>query len=202
MNLTGPDLDKLAEFGERLKNGLKARGGLTDLDTSLSLRKPEVRVSIDREAASDLGVQVVTIADSLRILVGGLPVTNFRDGGEQYDVWLRAKAGERASLDDIYDMTVPSPKAGNVKVASFANLNEETRAHRNRTSQPRTHRHRPRKPRIHRRSAPPSPAPSKMLEQMDLPPATPTSSQARPKPSARPATTSPSPSSSRSSSCT
>ncbi len=125
MNLTGPDLEKLAEFGDRLRDGLKREGGLTDLDTSLSLRKPEVQVAIDREAASDLGVQVRIIADSLRILVGGLPVTNFRDGGEQYDVWLRARKSERASLDDIYDMTVPSLKAGNVKIASFVNLNEE-----------------------------------------------------------------------------
>ncbi len=124
MNLTGPDLEQLAVYADRLKAGLVERGGLSDLDTSISLRKPEVRVLIDREAASDLGIQVLTVADSLRVLVGGMPITNFRDGGEQYDVWLRAEAAERASLDDLYDMAVPSVRSGLVQLASVATLAE------------------------------------------------------------------------------
>ena len=70
---------------------------MVDLDTTLSLRKPEVQVIVDREAASDLGIPVGTIADTLRILVGGLPVSKFRDGDEQYDVWLRAEPGDRST---------------------------------------------------------------------------------------------------------
>jgi HAE1 family hydrophobic/amphiphilic exporter-1 len=125
MNLSGPDLNKLAEIAENLKKGLKKAGGMTDLDTSLSMRKPEVQIAINREAASDLGVQVATIADSLRILVGGVPITNFRDGGEQYDVWLRADRGDRTSLGDIENMSIPSANAGLVKLASVASLKEE-----------------------------------------------------------------------------
>ena len=61
---------------------LKERPGLVDLDTTLSLRKPEVQVIVDREAASDLGIPVGDIADTLRILVGGMPISKFRDGDE------------------------------------------------------------------------------------------------------------------------
>jgi HAE1 family hydrophobic/amphiphilic exporter-1 len=142
MNLNGPDLEKLAAYGEELKQKLAQAGGMTDLDTSLSLRKPEVRVAIDREAASDLGVQVATIAESLRVLVGGMPITVFRDEGEQYDVWLRAEESERTSLASIYDMSVPAapgraasadaggtgastgPSDNLVKLASVARLSE------------------------------------------------------------------------------
>ncbi len=125
MNLSGPDLNKLSEYADGLKDGLAKAGGMSDLDTTLSLRKPEVQVEIDREAASDLGVQVATIADSLRILVGGMPITNFRDAGEQYDVWLRAAAFDRSTLSDLEQMTLPSQKAGLVKLASVARLKEE-----------------------------------------------------------------------------
>lgn len=125
MNLSGPDLNQLDQYAARLKDGLAAEGGMSDLDTTLSLRKPEVQIEIDREAASDLGVQVATIADSLRILVGGMPITNFRDAGEQYDVWLRAAAFDRSTLTDLEQMTVPSQKAGLVKLASVARLKED-----------------------------------------------------------------------------
>jgi HAE1 family hydrophobic/amphiphilic exporter-1 len=96
-----------------------------DLDTTLSLRKPEVQVIIDREAASDLGIPVGDVADTLRILVGGMPVSKFRDGAEQYDVWLRAEAADRASLKDLEELSVPSPRAGLVRISSLGRLADE-----------------------------------------------------------------------------
>jgi HAE1 family hydrophobic/amphiphilic exporter-1 len=125
VNLAGPDLEKLAEYAGKLKNGLKRRGGVSDLDTTLSLHKPEVQVRINREAASDLGVPVGVIADSLRILVGGMPISNFKDHGEQYDVWLRAEHADRASTKGVYHLTIPSPVVGPVSLDSIANLVEE-----------------------------------------------------------------------------
>ncbi len=106
-------------------DGLREWGKLSDLDTTLSLRKPEVQVAIDRERAADLGVPVRTIADTLRVLVGGLPITNFKDEGEQYDVWLRAEAADRSSVKDLYQLTVPGEGANLVRVSSVARLDEE-----------------------------------------------------------------------------
>lgn len=125
INLAGPDLNQLDRYANTLIEKLKERGGLVDIDTTLSLRKPEVQVIVDREAASDLGIPVVTVADSLRILVGGMPVTKFRDGDNQYDVWLRARPEERSSTRGLYDLTLPSPTAGLVKLTSLARLRDE-----------------------------------------------------------------------------
>ena len=125
VSLAGPDLNQLAAYGDQLIAELKREGGIVDLDTTLSLRKPEVQVVIDREAASDLGVPVGTIADTLRVLVGGLPVSKFREGDEQYDVWLRAESGKRSTSQDLYQITFPSPAVGLVKLASLAKLNED-----------------------------------------------------------------------------
>jgi hydrophobic/amphiphilic exporter-1 (mainly G- bacteria), HAE1 family len=125
VNLAGPDLIQLDKYARTLISRLNEKPGLVDVDTTLSLRKPEVQVIVDREAASDLGIPVVTVADSLRILVGGMPVTKFRDGGEQYDVWLRARQQERSSTQELYDLTLPSPTAGLVKLTSLATLKDE-----------------------------------------------------------------------------
>ncbi len=124
VSLAGPELSQLATYGDELIAELQKVGSIVDLDTTLSLRKPEVQVVIDREAASDLGVPVGTIADTLRMLVGGLPVSKFREGDEQYDVWLRADSGKRSTSQDLYQITFPSPAVGLVKLASLAKLNE------------------------------------------------------------------------------
>src|SRR5206468_752967 len=61
VNLSGPDLAKLSGYADKLMAELKRRGGLADIDSTLSLRKPEVQVAIDRERASDFGIPVGTI---------------------------------------------------------------------------------------------------------------------------------------------
>ena len=51
VELSGPDLDELAKQSDELMRRLKAVGGLSDLDSTLALRKPELQVIVDREAA-------------------------------------------------------------------------------------------------------------------------------------------------------
>ena len=64
--------------------------GAVDVDSTLVVGKPELRVSIDREKAADLGVQVADVAQTLQLLVGGDKVSTYDEGGEQYDVRVRA----------------------------------------------------------------------------------------------------------------
>ena len=56
LNLRGPDLAKLEEYSDRIIEWMKDDPRFVDMDTSLSLRKPELRVKIDRERASDLAI--------------------------------------------------------------------------------------------------------------------------------------------------
>ena len=125
INLAGPDLEKLAAYSSLLTDRLRARGGLADLDTTLSLRKPEVQVAVDREAASDLGIPLFSIADTIRVLIGGMPVTNFKVGSEQYDVWLRARPSDRSSSRVLSQLTIPSSSGQLVRLDSLARLTEE-----------------------------------------------------------------------------
>jgi hydrophobic/amphiphilic exporter-1 (mainly G- bacteria), HAE1 family len=48
VNLAGPEIEHLATYADGLIAGLKKQGGVVDLDTTLSLRRPEVQVAIDR----------------------------------------------------------------------------------------------------------------------------------------------------------
>ena len=124
LSIQGPDIDKLAHYSEEFMSRLRAYDGLVDVDSTLSLRKPEVQVAIDRDRASDLGIPVQTIANSLNVLVGGQIVSRFKDGTEQYDVWLRADKPFRATKQNLESLTILSPTAGQVQLSSLATLTE------------------------------------------------------------------------------
>jgi HAE1 family hydrophobic/amphiphilic exporter-1 len=111
LNLCGPDMDKLKEYADRVADWMRRQGGYVDVDTSLSLRKPELRLRPDRERLSDLGVSLQSVATTANVLVGGEPVSKYKERDEQYDVWLRAERGSRADRATIGRMGVPAATA-------------------------------------------------------------------------------------------
>lgn len=123
VSLRGPDLDRLQEYANQLSQWMRQQNGkFIDVDTSLSLRNPELRVLINREKASDLGIQAQSIASTLNILIGGEIVTKYKERDEQYDVWLRADREFRSNPEVIGTLTIPSSKAGLVHLNNIAKL--------------------------------------------------------------------------------
>ncbi|MFI5197859.1 MAG: efflux RND transporter permease subunit [Thermoanaerobaculia bacterium] len=112
--VNGPDLAKLSEVSETLMKKLSAVPGIVDVDSSLIFGKPELGVTVARSKASDLGVSVADVAETLRVLVGGEKVSAFDDGGEQYDVYLRARPLDRADEASLRRFNVPSNRLGAV----------------------------------------------------------------------------------------
>jgi HAE1 family hydrophobic/amphiphilic exporter-1 len=123
-NLTGSDLDGLFRYSNQVAKILRKTPGFVDVDTSLVARQPEVRVKINRPKAADLGISAAEIALSLRTMVGGERVTKFREGVEQYDVWLRLDLKDRNDADIINRLPLLAPKAGLVPLSQVADLSE------------------------------------------------------------------------------
>ncbi len=124
LSLQGPEVEQLALYADTLKSKLRKLPGLVDVDSTLSMRKPELQVNIDRERAMDMGIPVQMIANTLSVLVGGQIVSRFNEGNEQYDVWLRADKSFRAESKDLESLAIPSPTAGPVPLNSLASLQE------------------------------------------------------------------------------
>jgi len=127
MYLQGPDLDVLDRYANQIKNKLRAVQGVTDVDSTYEPGKPELRVSVNRDKAADLGVNVASVATALRTLVGGdQQVTTYREGDDRYDVQLRVQKEFRDSPGALERLFVPSSTLGNVPVSNVASLTEAT----------------------------------------------------------------------------
>ena len=120
----GPDLAKLAEYSEHLMAKLKELPDAVDPDTNLVLGKPELGVHIDRAKAADLGVNVQDIASTLGVLVGGQEITDYFEGGEQYEVHVRGGLEDRATAAAINRAEVPTRQGTTVKLADVVRLEE------------------------------------------------------------------------------
>ncbi len=122
----GPDLDKLAGYSEQLLAHMAKSKDAVDVDSSLITGKPEVRVEIDRERASDLGVSVGDIAQTLNSLVASQDISTFDTGQARYPVRIQAAPEYRSSETGLKRLFVSSSKLGLVSLDSVARLVEGT----------------------------------------------------------------------------
>jgi hydrophobic/amphiphilic exporter-1 (mainly G- bacteria), HAE1 family len=126
--VNGPDLKLLQKYSENLLQKLKAMPKVVDIDSSLVVGKPELRVRVNRQRSADLGVRVTDIATALNTLIAGQVVTTFNADSDQYDVRLRANSDYRASPEGLKRITVPSykVKGGWVNLSDVVDIKEES----------------------------------------------------------------------------
>jgi hydrophobic/amphiphilic exporter-1 (mainly G- bacteria), HAE1 family len=108
--ISGPDTKVLAKTANKIVEEMRKIKGVADADTSLVVGKPELGVTVDRDRAGDLGVSVADVAQTLRIITAGDDVSAFSEGGERYDVNLRALPRFRDSQDSLALFAVPTSK--------------------------------------------------------------------------------------------
>jgi len=102
----GPDLRELARIADEIEAELQEDGRFLSVRHDLVLNKPQLDVRIDRQRASDLGISAQQIGQALQILLGGLDITSFKQGGETYDVIAQLEQHERSTPRNILELFV------------------------------------------------------------------------------------------------
>ena len=122
----GPDLDRLADYSQKLLEKMKTIPDVVDADSTFITGKPEVQVHIDRARAADLGVRVGDIAEALNVLIAGEKVSTFNEGTDQYDVRVRAVGQSRTSPEALQNLFVQSTKVGWTNLSNLVTVEEGT----------------------------------------------------------------------------
>jgi len=131
-SVRGENLDTLKMLAEQVEKIMKSTTGAVDVENSLELSKPEVKLNIDRDKANDLGINPYVIASTMRSMVDGYVATKYQEGDEQYDVRVRLKKEGRTSFANIGELTMLSNKKGNkgdnllVPLSDVVNIKEGT----------------------------------------------------------------------------
>jgi HAE1 family hydrophobic/amphiphilic exporter-1 len=109
VSLRGSEFARLALLGETLMAEVRRVPGTADVDTSEEEPQSEVRVAMDRTAAGDLGLDLGTVASTIRGLVAGEVVSQFEDpDGDSYDVRLRVERAARTRAVDLLGLDLPA----------------------------------------------------------------------------------------------
>jgi multidrug efflux pump len=110
--LQGPEYSQLRDWSEIVLARAGQNPGLIDLDTDYKERKPQMKVSVNRNRAADLGVSLDTIGRTLETMLASRIVTTFVREGREYYVILQGRSQDRASPSDLDNLYVRSERTG------------------------------------------------------------------------------------------
>ncbi len=126
-SIRGPDLAAIQGYAKQIAGNFSKIPGIVDVDTSLEMGKPELKVYIDRDKAADLGVDVSTIAGAINLLISGeTEVTKYKDEtrGKRYDLRIRLNPEERRDPDDLSRLYVRSRDGRLVELRNLVRVQE------------------------------------------------------------------------------
>jgi len=126
VSILGQDKAVIASLGRQVMKEMRAVPGAVDVESSDEAPKPEISVEVKRELASDLGVGVGQVASTLRPLLAGQAVGNWRAPDDQYyDVQVRLGRSERAQVADLARVPLASGRLdadGNPKMVTLREI--------------------------------------------------------------------------------
>lgn len=126
-SIRGRDLAELQTYARQIAGEFSKLPGIVDVDTSLEMGTPELRVFIDRDKAADFGVDVAAIAEAVNLLVSGeTEVTKYKDQsrGKRYDLRIRLNPEERRNPDDLSRLYVRSRDGRLVELRNLVRIQE------------------------------------------------------------------------------
>ena len=123
LNLMGPELRPLSGYALSMLKDVQGMPFISDSKAVVNLSNPELRVSVDRQRAADLGVRIGDLARALRLMVSGQDeISSYREKGERYPVTIRVREDQRADMHGIGGLMVPSTRGEPVRVDNVATL--------------------------------------------------------------------------------
>ena len=123
VEVRGHDQKTAEELSKHVATAMEKVPGLVNVESAVSDRRPELSVRFDREKASSLGISVSDISQTLETAVHGTRTTVFRENGNEYNVVVRLREGDRSELAHIGQVGIATPTGRIVPLKNLVSFN-------------------------------------------------------------------------------
>jgi hydrophobe/amphiphile efflux-1 (HAE1) family protein len=124
IEIYGEDLDTAAAYAARIQEAISKVEGVKDIEISREQAKPELKVVVDREKASSMGISIRSIGKTIETLFAGTTATKYRDRGDEYDIEVRLREADRTRIEDLRDIYVMNAMGQPVNLANIAHIEQ------------------------------------------------------------------------------
>ncbi len=106
IEIIGSNLTDVVAFSGKVADILAAAKGTAGIETSWEEGKPEVKIEIDREKASRMGLTLAEVGMAVRTAIEGDVSTKYTEGDTEYDTRVILKKANRDRARDVAEITL------------------------------------------------------------------------------------------------
>lgn len=119
LELKGDDADKLAVISEEVIGFINSQNipGIEELQADVKIGKPELVINIDRAAARRYGISTFAVADAIRTAVYGKEVSKYKQGEEEYDIFVRLDKKYRYDVGSLLNQKITFRNPANGRIS-------------------------------------------------------------------------------------
>ncbi|HVF34719.1 MAG TPA: efflux RND transporter permease subunit, partial [Candidatus Saccharimonadia bacterium] len=121
---TTASYQELGAIMEQIKAEMSKTPGFANVRSELEVNKPELKLDVDRDKASAIGVDVAQVGRALETMMGGRQVTRFKRGSEQYDVVVQLDRADRSTPAALSEVYVRGKDGRMVQLANLVKIEE------------------------------------------------------------------------------
>jgi len=121
-SIRGADWAKLIEVSKAMTAEMEKIPELTDVENGYKGVAQEFHIIPNRAKALLHGVSITDVANTVNVLMGGLPVAKFSNADRRYDIKVRQDAAERASEKDVLSMKVRNNRGELIPLAAIVSI--------------------------------------------------------------------------------
>lgn len=122
VQIYGYEPDTKKELADGVKKRLQDIDGIVNVFSSADQGRPELRVSMDRERISRMGMTTSDVANALSNAVQGNIATTFVDQGIEFEVLVQLEQLEKAAASDLRSLQIQTPNEDWVPLSNLANI--------------------------------------------------------------------------------
>lgn len=124
LEIYGYDFDKTSQLADQARRLISELPGARDVNISREDDRPDIKITVDKEKASRLGLSSSTISTYLRNRVAGMSCGYLKDDGSEYDIVVRLEEEDRNSISDVMNLSIPTATGKTVKLSEVAEVGE------------------------------------------------------------------------------
>ena len=125
VDISGNDYETLTMIARDLAGQISLLPDAVDVTTSIAKEVKQVKITMNREAASQYGLTAAAVGAAVRSELSGSTATTVTINNKELDVVVKGDGRSAASLDALKSMPVASAFGGTVPLSSVADVNIE-----------------------------------------------------------------------------
>ncbi len=114
IKLFGTDLSRMFAIGGEIKTAISDVPGLVDMKVEQQIERPQLTITPRRELLAKYGIPLPEFEEYVGVMLGGEVVSQIYDDGKTFDLTVKASEENRATMDDIRNLTIDA--AGGKKI--------------------------------------------------------------------------------------